>query len=198
MWRLHTGKPVEHLTRGRPAQHSVALAPLTWIHTLSSSTSQISDPQNQWDNQERTKQVPSLKRWKQENTGFSYLHIGGNLVLRLLPFSRKSSLRAHTLHWPHYDTIPFLLDCAGCLHQVRSFLVDTREVQCKSSRESHVVLFHLSRPLTIRDYDNSYSEVWLEGKSRERIGNWFSELVWYNRQSILLFKIWKLNLLRKN
>lgn len=92
MWRLHTGKPVEHLTRGRPAQHSVALAPLTWIHTLSSSTSQISDPQNQWDNQERTKQVPSLKRWKQENTGFSYLHIGGNLVLRLLLFSRKSSL----------------------------------------------------------------------------------------------------------
>jgi len=39
-----------------------------------------------------TKQVPSLKPWKQENTGFSYLHIGGNLVLRLLPFSSKSSL----------------------------------------------------------------------------------------------------------
>ena len=28
-----------------------------------------------------TRQVPPLKPWKQENTVFSYLHIGGNLVL---------------------------------------------------------------------------------------------------------------------
>ena len=39
-----------------------------------------------------TRQVPPLKPWKQENIVFSYLHIGGNLVSGLLPFSRKSSL----------------------------------------------------------------------------------------------------------
>lgn len=96
MWRLHMGKPADYLTKERPDHYPAVSAPLTCIHntvpkhipnfcpTKTTRYNKIVSL-SQKDTQEMTKQVHSPKPSKQENIGFNYRHIGGDLLLILLP-----------------------------------------------------------------------------------------------------------------